>query len=133
MLFAYGAATVPKLTVIMRKAYGGAYLAMCGKSMGADRSCAWPTAEVAVMGAEGAVNILYRKAIQDADDTAQARKAFVEEYRERFATPYAAASRGLVDDVIDPGDTRAYLVAALDVLVAKREMRPQKKHGLIPL
>jgi len=133
MLFAYGAATVPKLTVILRKAYGGAYLAMCAKSMGADRTCAWPTAEVAVMGAEGAVNVLYRKAIQDADDPAAARRSFVDEYRERFATPYVAASRGLVDDLIEPGQTRPYLVAALDVLAAKREMRPQKKHGLIPL
>lgn len=133
MLFAYGAATVPKITIILRKAYGGAYLAMCGKSMGADRSVAWPTAEVAVMGAEGAVNVLFRKEIEGALDVAAKRAELISHYRERFASPLAAARRGLLDDIIEPADTRPYLAAALEVLKAKREMRPHKKHGLIPM
>ncbi len=133
MLFAYGAATVPKLTVVVRKAYGGAYVAMCSKDMGADRVCAWPTAEIAVMGAEGAVNVLYRKQLAAADDPEAERAKLLEAYSEAFATPYAAAERGLVDDVIEPAETRAYLAANLQVLRAKRELRPQKKHGLIPL
>ena len=133
MLFAYGAATVPKLTVVMRKAYGGAYLAMCAKSMGADSICAWPTAEIAVMGAEGAVNILYRKELEGADDYDAARRHFGDEYREAFANPYVAAQRGLVDAVIEPAQTRAYLAMSLETLRGKRELRPQKKHGLIPM
>ncbi len=133
MLFAYGAATVPKLTVIVRKAYGGAFLAMCSKDMGADRVFAWPTAEIAVMGAEGAVKILYRKQIADADDPEAERRRLVQEYRETFASPYVAASRGMIDDIIEPADTRLALASALEVLRAKRELRPQKKHGLIPL
>ena len=133
MLFAYGAATVPKITVVVRKAYGGAYLAMCGKSMGADRVAAWPTAEIAVMGAEGAVNVLYRKELAAADDPQQARKEKIAEYNEAFANPYAAAGRGMVDDVIEPSETRSWIAQALEVLRAKRELRPQKKHGLIPL
>ncbi|MFO7588313.1 MAG: acyl-CoA carboxylase subunit beta [Gemmatimonadota bacterium] len=133
MLFAYAAATVPKLTVVVRKAYGGAYLAMCAKSMGADRICAWPSAEIAVMGAEGAVNILYGKEIAEAEDPGAERGRRVAEYREAFANPYVAAGRGLVDDVIPPSETRVYLSAALEVLRAKRELRPAKKHGLIPL
>ena len=133
MLFAYGAATVPKLTVVVRKAYGGAFLAMCAKDMGADRVCAWPSAEIAVMGAEGAVNVLYRSDLATASDPVALRKQLTEEYRATFATPYVAAARGLIDDVIEPADTRSWLAAALDVLKAKRELRPQKKHGLIPL
>ncbi len=133
MLFAYGAATVPKMTVVLRKAYGGAYLAMCAKSLGADKICAWPTAEIAVMGAEGAINVLYRREMQAAADPAAARAALVERYREQFANPFVAAGRGLVDDVIEPSETRVYLAQALEVLRAKREVRPQKKHGLIPL
>ena len=133
MLFAYAAATVPKLTVVVRKAYGGAYLAMCAKDMGADRTCSWPSGEIAVMGAEGAVNILYRKEIAEAEDRPAARAARIAEYRERFANPYEAAGRGLLDDVIEPAETRPWLAAALEVLKAKRELRPQKKHGLIPL
>jgi len=133
MLFAYASATCPKLTVVLRKAYGGAYLAMCAKSMGADRICAWPDAEIAVMGAEGAVNILYRKEIAEADDPVAERQARIAEYRELFANPYVAAGRGLVDDVIEPADTRLYLATALQVLRSKRELRPQKKHGLIQL
>ncbi len=133
MLFAYAAATVPKMTVVIRKAYGGAYLAMCAKDMGADRTCAWPGAEIAVMGAEGAVNVLYRKEIAEAADPAAMRRERIEAYRREFAHPFEAASRGLIDDVIEPADTRAYLAAALEVLKAKRQLRPAKKHGLIPL
>ncbi|MEZ5360330.1 MAG: acyl-CoA carboxylase subunit beta [Candidatus Zixiibacteriota bacterium] len=133
MLFAYAATTVPKLTVVVRKAYGGAYLAMCAKSMGADTLIAWPTAEIAVMGAEGAVNVLYRKEITEAADPDAERKAKLDEYKEMFANPYFAAARGLVDEIIEPADTRPFLAACLEVLRAKRETRPQKKHGLIPL
>ncbi len=133
MLFSYASATVPKLTVVVRKAYGGAFLAMCAKSMGADRLCAWPSAEIAVMGAEGAVNVLYRKEIKEADDPAAERTRRLEEYKNTFANPYFAAGHGMVDEIIEPAETRAYLAAALDVLKAKRELRPNKKHGLIPL
>ncbi len=133
MLFAYGAATVPKITVIVRKAYGGAYLAMCGKEMGADRTCAWPTGEIAVMGAEGAVEVLYRKELAAAEDPAAVRAARVAEYRKQFANPYVAAASGMLDDVVAPSETRAWIAAALQLLRAKRELRPQKKHGLIPL
>ncbi len=133
MLFAYASATVPKMTIVVRKAYGGAYLAMCSKDMGADRTCAWPTGEIAVMGAEGAVNVLYRKEISGAEDPKEERAKRIEEYREAFANPFNAASRGLIDDVIEPADTRLYLASALEVLRAKRELRPQKKHGLIPM
>ncbi|MFO7769152.1 MAG: acyl-CoA carboxylase subunit beta [bacterium] len=133
MLFAYAAATVPKLTVVVRKAYGGAYLAMCSKDMGADRTCAWPTGEIAVMGAEGAVNVLYRREIQASDDPEATRKEKIEEYKERFGNPFQAAGSGLIDDVIEPSETRPWLAAALEVVKAKRDVRPQKKHGLIPL
>jgi len=133
MLFAYASATVPKLTVVVRKAYGGAFLAMCAKSMGADTLCAWPSAEIAVMGAEGAVNVLYRKEISGAEDAETERKKRLEEYRDTFANPYFAAAHGLVDEILEPSETRPYLAAALEVLKAKRELRPQKKHGLIPL
>jgi len=133
MLFAYGAATVPKITVVVRKAYGGAYLAMCARSMGADRVAAWPTAEIAVMGAEGAVNVLYRKEIAAAEDGEAVRREKMDEYTEQFSNPYVAAARGMVDDVIEPADTRAYIALSLEILKSKREMRPQKKHGLIPL
>ena len=133
MLFAYGAATVPKITIIVRKAYGGAYLAMCGKDMGADRVAAWPSAEIAVMGAEGAVNVIYRKEIAGSDDPAAARRQKLDEYTEAFANPYEAAAHGLVDDIIEPADTRIFIAQSLEILKSKREQRPQKKHGLIPL
>jgi methylmalonyl-CoA carboxyltransferase large subunit len=133
MLFAYAAATVPKLTVVVRKAYGGAYLAMCSRDMGADRVCAWPSAEIAVMGAEGAVSVLYRKEISASEDKAKARAEKIQEYNDQFANPYEAAARGLVHDVIEPSETRSYLAAALELLRNKRELRPSKKHGLIPL
>ncbi len=133
LLFAYGAATVPKLTVVVRKAYGGAYLAMCASSMGADRTAAWPSAEIAVMGAEGAVNVLYRKDLAEADDPSAVRKELVADYTKKFSTPYVAAANGMVDDVIEPSETRGYLAASLAILRSKRELRPAKKHGLSPL
>jgi methylmalonyl-CoA carboxyltransferase large subunit len=133
MLFAYSAATVPKLTVILRKSYGGAYLAMCGKDLGADRVFAWPTAEVAVMGAEGAAEIVFRREIQSADDKAARRRELIDRYREAFSNPFVAAGRRLVDDVIDPALTRFHLARSLEYLQTKRELRPPKKHGLIPL
>jgi len=133
MLFAYSAATVPKITVIMRKAYGGAYLAMCSKDLGADRVLAWPTAEIAVMGAEGAAEIVFRREIESAEDKTARRKELIENYREAFANPYVSAGRRLVDDIIEPSQTRRYIAMALEALHAKRELRPQKKHGLIPL
>jgi methylmalonyl-CoA carboxyltransferase large subunit len=133
LLFAYSASTVPKITVVLRKAYGGAYIAMCSKGLGADRVVAWPTAEIAVMGAEGAAEIVFRREIDAAEDQAARRRELVEEYRETFSNPYVAAGRRLVDDVIEPANTRRYLAHALESLHGKRELRPQKKHGLIPL
>jgi methylmalonyl-CoA carboxyltransferase large subunit len=133
LLFAYSAATVPKITVVLRKAYGGGYIAMCAKDLGADRVVAWPTAEIAVMGAEGAAEIVFRSEIDAAEDQAGRRKELVDEYRETFANPYVAAGRRLVDDIIEPAETRKYLAQALEALHAKRELRPSKKHGLIPL
>jgi methylmalonyl-CoA carboxyltransferase large subunit len=133
LLFAYSAATVPKITVVLRKAYGGAYIAMCCKDLGADRVVAWPTAEIAVMGAEGAAEIVFRREIDAAADKAARRKEMVDEYREAFSNPWVAAARRLVDDVIDPAETRKALVEALESLHTKRELRPAKKHGLIPL
>jgi methylmalonyl-CoA carboxyltransferase 12S subunit len=133
LLFAYSAATVPKITIVLRKAYGGAYLAMCGKDLGADKVFAWPTAEVAVMGAEGAAEIVFRKEIAAADDQAAKRSELIDEYRNAFATPYVAAAHRLVDEIIEPAETRRSLAAALEALHAKRELRPPKKHGLIPL
>jgi methylmalonyl-CoA carboxyltransferase large subunit len=133
LLFAYSSATVPKITVILRKAYGGAYLAMCGKDLGADRVFAWPTAEVAVMGAEGAAEIVFRREIQASEDPAGKRQELITTYREAFSNPYVAAGRRLVDDVIDPADTRKVLAQSLEYLATKREFRPAKKHGLVPL
>ena len=133
LLFAYSAATVPKVTVIVRKAYGGAYLAMCSKDLGADRVFAWPTAEVAVMGAEGAAEIVFRKEIQEAANKAEKRKEMIARYRDAFSNPYVAAGRRLVDAVIEPALTRRHIAQALEYLHTKRELRPPKKHGLMPL
>ncbi|MDR3702735.1 MAG: acyl-CoA carboxylase subunit beta [Candidatus Sulfopaludibacter sp.] len=133
MLFAYSAATVPKITVILRKCYGGAYLAMCGKDLGADRVFAWPTAEVAVMGAEGAAEIVFRKEIQEAADKPAKRAEVIEQYREAFSNPYVAAGRRLVDAVIEPAETRRHIAQVMEYLHTKRELRPPKKHGLMPL
>ncbi|MBU5612187.1 acyl-CoA carboxylase subunit beta [Geomonas azotofigens] len=133
MLFAYSAATVPKVTVIMRKAYGGAFLAMCGKELETDRVFAWPTAEIAVMGPKGAVNVIFRNEIAQAEDAKKRRQELIESYQSTFATPYAAAGRRDVDDIIEPAETRRHLAMTLDILHTKREFRPMKKHGLIPL
>jgi methylmalonyl-CoA carboxyltransferase large subunit len=133
ILFAYSGSTIPKLTVVLRKAYGGAYIAMCCKDLGADRVVAWPTAEIAVMGAEGAAEIVFRREIDAAADHQQRRQELIELYRSTFANPYVAAGRRLVDDVIEPSQTRRYLIQALESLHTKRELRPPKKHGLIPL
>ncbi|OLS52032.1 acyl-CoA carboxylase subunit beta [Rhodovulum sulfidophilum] len=133
MLFAYASATVPKITVIMRKAYGGAYLAMCSQDMGADRVIAWPSAEIAVMGAEGAVNILYRKDLAEAEDRATRAQELAEEYRAEFASPYLSAGRLFVSDIVQPCQTRSAIALTLRGLLSKRETRPPKKHGNIPL
>jgi propionyl-CoA carboxylase beta chain len=133
LLFAYCEATVPKLTVITRKAYGGAYDVMSSKHIRGDFNVAWPTAEIAVMGPKGAVEILFRKEIAESDDPAAATDARTEEYRQKFANPYLAAARGYVDDVIDPRDTRPRLIDALESLQGKRDRNPAKKHGNIPL
>jgi len=133
MLFAYASATVPKITVILRKAYGGAYLAMCSADMGADMVYAWPTAEIAVMGAEGAVRILYKKEIGAAKDPSSYEKKLVNEYREQFCSPYQAAKKAMITDVIAPAETRAVVSLALRATLGKRETRPPKKHGTIPL
>ncbi|MCK9223495.1 MAG: hypothetical protein M0R46_05705 [Candidatus Muirbacterium halophilum] len=133
MLFAYSATIVPKITVIVRKAYGGAYLAMCSKDMGADRVIAWPTAEIAVMGAEGAANIIFRKEIKAATDKKQEYINRVAEYKEKFANPYIAAGRNFIDEIIEPANTRKHIIRALNSIITKREMRPPKKHGNMPL
>ena len=133
LLFAYSAATVPKITVILRKAYGGAYIAMCGKGLGADKVFAWPTAEIAVMGAEGAAEIVFRREINKSKDPAAKRAELIAAYRDTFSTPYVAASRRLVDEIIEPAQTRAAVAQALETFHTKRELRPAKKHGLIPL
>jgi propionyl-CoA carboxylase beta chain len=133
MLFAYAAATVPKITVILRKAYGGAYLAMCSSDMGADFVYAWPTAEIAVMGAEGAVKVLYKKELTGAKDAKTREAELVAEYREKFCSPYEAAKKAMITDVIMPSETRAVVSLALRNSLTKRETRPPKKHGTIPL
>ena len=133
MLYAYAEATVPKITLITRKSYGGAYLAMNSRDMGADVVLAWPTSAVAVMGAEGAANIIYRRDIQNATNPDSVRAAKINEYKKRFDNPYWAASRGYIDDVIDPKDTRRQLIRHLRMLSHKEESRPYKKHGNLPL
>jgi acetyl-CoA/propionyl-CoA carboxylase carboxyl transferase subunit len=133
LLYAYSEATVPLLTVITRKAYGGAYCVMASKHLGADINLAWPSAEIAVMGPEGAVNLLYDDELAAADDPEQLREQLTAEYREEFANPYTAADRGFVDDVIEPTETRPRLVDALEAFAAKREDGPDRKHGNIPL
>jgi acetyl-CoA carboxylase carboxyltransferase component len=133
LLYAYCEASVPRIQVITRKAYGGAYVVMNSKSIGADLAFAWPSAEIAVMGPQGAVNIIFRKELESADDPETRRSELVEEYTERFANPYVAAERGYVDDVIDPADTRAVLCRSLAMLRTKQEKLPQRKHGNVPL
>lgn len=133
MLYAYSEATVPIVNVITRKAYGGAYLAMCSKDLGADMVFAWPQAEIAVMGPDGAANIIFKRDIENAENPAAARAEKIQDYKDRFATPYIAASRGYVDDVIEPSTTRQRLISAFDMLSSKRETRPSKKHGNLPV
>jgi acetyl-CoA carboxylase carboxyltransferase component len=133
LLYAFSEATVPKLTVITRKAYGGAYVVMNSKHLRADVSFAWPTAEIAVMGSEGAVNVIFRREITQAEDPEQRRQELIEEYEEQFGNPYIAAERGYVDDVIEPSQTRPKLIQALRMLKTKREQVPPRKHGNIPL
>jgi propionyl-CoA carboxylase beta chain len=133
LLYAYCEATVPKLTVVVRKAYGGAYDVMSSKHIRADWNVAWPSAELAVMGAEGAVNVIHRDRIAKAADPAAERKALIDDYNAKFASPWAAAAMGYLDDVIDPSDTRPRLIAALAMLATKRQSLPQKKHGNLPL
>ncbi len=133
LLYAYAEATVPRMTVITRKAYGGAYLVMNSKHLRSDVAFAWPTAEIAVMGAEGAVNVVFRREIEKAADPSQKKAELIKEYREKFSTPYAAAERGFIDDVIEPAETRSRLIKALRMLSTKRESVPARKHGNIPL
>ena len=133
LLYAYCESTVARIQVIVRKAYGGAYVVMNSKSIGADLSFAWPSAELAVMGPNGAVEIVYRRELAEAADPERRRAELVEEYSERHANPYEAAERGYVDDVIDPADTRPLLIKGFSMLRTKREELPKRKHGNVPL
>jgi len=133
LLWCYSEATVPKLLLVTRKDYGGSYLAMCSKHLGADMAFAWPTAQIAVMGAEGAANIIHAKEIKAADDPAAKRNELIDEYNEKFSNPYCAAARGYVEAVIQPSQTRPRLIDALEAMATKRELRPAKKHGNIPV
>jgi propionyl-CoA carboxylase beta chain len=133
MLFAYAASTVPKITVILRKAYGGAYLAMCSTDLGADLVYAWPTAEIAVMGAEGAVKVIFGRELKEAADPEKKLAELIAQYHEEFASPYQAAKNALITDVIDPAQTRGMVSLGLRSLLSKRETRPPKKHGNMPL
>jgi acetyl-CoA carboxylase carboxyltransferase component len=133
LLYAYAEATVPRMTVITRKAYGGAYVVMNSKHLRADASFAWPTAEIAVMGADGAANIVFRKQIEKASDPDAKRRELVAEYERKFLNPYVAAERGYIDDVIEPAETRPRLIKTLRMLSTKREAVPARKHGNIPL
>jgi len=133
LLYAFCEATVPRITVITRKAYGGAYDVMNSKHIGGDLNIAWPTAEIAVMGPEGAVEIIYRREIADADDPQAKKDTFIEQYREKFANPYVAAEHGYIDDVIKPSETRERLIRGFDMLENKVVNNPRKKHGNLPL
>jgi propionyl-CoA carboxylase beta chain len=133
LLYAYAEATVPKITVITRKAYGGAYDVMSSKHLHADFNFAWPTAEIAVMGPEGAVNIIYRRQLAASKAPQKRREQLMDDYRARFANPYSAAERGYIDDVFEPHETRPRLITALHLLATKREPGPRRKHGNIPL
>ncbi|NTW23106.1 MAG: methylmalonyl-CoA carboxyltransferase, partial [Lentimicrobium sp.] len=132
VLYAYSEATVPKMTVILRKAYGGGYIAMCSSHLRADFVFAWPTAEIAVMGPEGAANIIFRNEIKNAENPDEMRKQKIKEYKEKFANPYVAAAYGYVDAVIEPAETRNMLIHALEISAEKVEIRPNKKHGVPP-
>jgi len=132
ILYAYSEATVPKLTVVVRKAYGGGYIAMCSHHLRADFVFAWPTAEIAVMGPEGAANIIFRNEIKNAENPDEMRKQKIKEYKEKFANPYVAAAYGYIDAVIEPADTRRMLIHALEISTNKKETPPKKKHGVPP-
>jgi acetyl-CoA carboxylase carboxyltransferase component len=132
MLYAYSEATVPKITLTIRKAYGGSYLGMCCKDLGADMVFCWPTTELAVMGPEGAAAIIFRKELEQAEDAGKLLKEKIQEYRTLFSNPYRAAEHLHVDDVIDPAETRPRLIKALEMIINKAESRPSKKHGIIP-
>ena len=133
LLYAYSEATVPKITLVVRKSYGGAYLAMCSRDLGADQVIAWPTAEIAVMGSQGAANIIFRKEIAKADNPEKVRQEKIDEFQLKFSNPYEAAKRGYVDMVIDPRETRPRLITTFEMLSTKRETRPAKKHGNFPV
>ena len=133
LLYAFAEATVPKITVITRKAYGGAYCVMASKHIRADMNYAYPTAEIAVMGPQGAVEILYRKELEESSDPEAFTKEKVEEFRDKFANPYIAAERGYIDEIIEPQETRPKLIRALEMTANKRDTNPPKKHGNIPL
>ena len=124
---------MPKVNVIVRKAYGGAYIAMSSKHLGADIVLSWPTSQIAVMGPDGAANIIFKNEIKNSDDPIATRQEKIKEYEDKFASPYEAAKRGYVDDIIEPDSTRPRIIAALEMLAGKRESRPSKKHGNIPL
>ena len=132
LLYAYSEATVPKITVIIRKAYGGGYIAMNSRHLGADFVFAWPTAEIAVMGPEGAANIVFKKEIDEAENPAEMRKLKIQEYKDKFANPFVAASKGYIDEVIEPAETRALLIHSLEVSENKVEKRSYRKHGIPP-
>jgi propionyl-CoA carboxylase beta chain len=132
MIYAYSEATVPKLMVILRKSYGGAYCVMSSKGLRGDLLYAWPNSEIAVMGAEGAVNILFRAELKASENSAERRKELVDDYERKFNNPYVAASRGLIDDVIAPADTRRTLIRGLELTLSKRERHIAKKHGISP-
>jgi propionyl-CoA carboxylase beta chain len=133
LIYAYAEATVPKVTVITRKAYGGAYIVMSSKHLRGDINYAWPSGEIAVMGAEGAVNVIFRRAIAESDNPTETQQQLVSEYREKFDNPYETAALGYIDDVIDPRQTRPKLIRALEMLRNKVQSSPQKKHSNIPL
>ena len=133
LLYAYSEATVPKITLVTRKSYGGAYLAMCAKDLRADQVIAWPTAEIAVMGSQGAANIIFRKEIEKAENPEKVRQEKIDEFQQKFSNPYEAAKRGYVDMIIDPRETRPCLITTLEMLSTKRENRPAKKHGNFPV
>ena len=133
LIFAYAEATVPKVSVITRKAYGGAYIVMSSKHLRSDVNLAWPGAEIAVMEADGAVNIIYRDEISKSENPDQTRRELIDDYKDRFTTPYIAAGRGFLDDVIDPAETRPQIIRALEMLHSKTDNLPPKKHGNIPL
>jgi acetyl-CoA carboxylase carboxyltransferase component len=132
LLYAYSEATVPKVTIIIRKAYGGGYIAMNSRHLGADFVFAWPTAEIAVMGPEGAANIVFKKEIEEAENPAEMRKQKIQEYKDKFANPFVAAAKGYIDEVIEPSETRARLIHSLEVSGSKVDPRPAKKHGIPP-